>query len=1049
MKRFLSISILAISIKFSLFSQSISGIINIYTPVTSINNTSCTPSITVLSSAGFSVGDTVLIIQMKGAAIDSSNTVAFGTINSYGNCGNYEYNIIAGVAGNVITLKNSLLRTYTITQFVQLISVPVYNNATITGMLTAQNWSVASGTGGVLTFIDRGTTTFNANIDVGNKGFQGTPSQTTGWVGCSINFIEPASGIEALKGESIAILSANYIKGTGAPANGGGGGITDNGGGGASNFGAGGLGGQMGWMASCNTRAQLGHSLTYSNPINKIFLGGAGGDAQKSEGPGTNMGVSGAGIVILRTTGITGNNFSILAQGSSAINTVQDGGGGGGAGGTVLLECPSYAGNININTSGGAGGSANTYSLVACSAGGGGGGGIVWVSTPVVPANIIYTSNGGAGGISQSTVNGDPGSPGGSLTNLVIPQSTVAGSMTVTATPINLQCNGQTTGSATANTAGGTAPFTYVWNNGQSTSTATGLSAGNYTVTVNDNSGCSNTMTVQVTQPLVLTLTVSGTGASCNQSNGSATANVSGGTSGYTYSWSPSSQTTQNSSGLAGGNYTLTVTDANGCTNTQTVSISNSNALNTTLSQTTILCNGGTATATVTPTGGTPAFTYMWSNAQTTSVATGLTPGNYSVVITDATGCTSTQTVSISQPTAITSSVAVTNTTCGNNVGSAAVTASGGTGTLTYSWSPSGQTTPTATGLGSGIYNCTITDANGCTQTATANIVSSNGPSATASVNNNVSCNGGNNGAAAIVASGGSAPYTYSWSNGQSTSAGTNLSAGNYTVTVTDVTGCTSQQTVTITQPSAIIAVTLSSGDTCSNNTGQAGVIASNGSAPYSYSWNNGQTTQISTGLASGIYSVTITDANGCTKVAITTVSPVNGAQVNAGTNVSIMQGSNTQLNATGSSTYTWVPASNLSCTNCANPIASPSSTTTYTVFAVDASGCASVDSVTVYIEIPCDEAMTDIMPNAFSPNGDGENDVFRCYLDPRCVKEFTLNVFNRWGEKVFEALQVTDGWNGYYKDRLSNTAVYAFYCHVIFIDGKETDQKGNVSLIR
>ena len=309
-------------------AQNISGIINDYTPVTAI--ISC--GVSVGSATAFSVGDTVLLIQMKGASIDTSNSTNFGTLTSYNDAGNYEFNVIQSIIGNTITFVYNILRTYTPSDVVQLIRVPIYNSATITGTLTCQTFD--GSTGGVLVFIDNGTTTFNADINLDDKGFRGTPAQTTGWISCSINYIESQSSIEALKGEGIVILAPNYTKGTASPANGGGGGITDNGGGGGANFGAGGLGGKDGWIVNtCGLPAQGGKSLTYSNALNKIFLGAAGGDAQRSEGPGINMGVSGGGMVIIKTNGITGNNNTISTIGLDAANTIQDGGGGGGAGG--------------------------------------------------------------------------------------------------------------------------------------------------------------------------------------------------------------------------------------------------------------------------------------------------------------------------------------------------------------------------------------------------------------------------------------------------------------------------------------------------------------------------------------------------------------------------------------------------------------------------------------------------------------------------------------------------------------------------------------------
>ncbi|MFZ5554372.1 MAG: T9SS type A sorting domain-containing protein [Bacteroidota bacterium] len=212
----------------------------------------------------------------------------------------------------------------------------------------------------------------------------------------------------------------------------------------------------------------------------------------------------------------------------------------------------------------------------------------------------------------------------------------------------------------------------------------------------------------------------------------------------------------------------------------------------------------------------------------------------------------------------------------GGSTGSAAASATGGSSPYSYLWN-NGQTTQTATGLSAGTYTVTITDANGCTSSQTANITEPSALASSISSSTNVLCNGGNTGSAAASATGGTSPYTYLWSNSQSTATATGLSAGTYTVTITDANGCTSSQTVMITQPTALSVSTTTTPSGCSDSTGTATATPSGGVTPYTYLWSNGQTLQTATSLPADIYTITITDANGCIVSQADTVSCATG----------------------------------------------------------------------------------------------------------------------------------------------------------------------------
>ncbi|MBI4929933.1 MAG: gliding motility-associated C-terminal domain-containing protein [Bacteroidetes bacterium] len=625
-------------------------------------------------------------------------------------------------------------------------------------------------------------------------------------------------------------------------------------------------------------------------------------------------------------------------------------------------------------------------------------------------------------------------------------------------------CNGQCNGTATVTQTGGTLPITYSWNTvpAQTTPTATGLCAGSYSVLVTDAAANTTTANVLVTQPAAIAATTTVTSASCGSSNGSATVNASNGTSPYTYSWNPSTQTTATATGLTAGSYTVTVTDVNGCTQIATALVTTTPGLAATMASTDPLCNGGSnGFASATPTGGTSPYTFSWSTspAQTSSSATGLSAGTYTVLITDAAGCIGTQTVTLFQPTAITSSVSTTNTTCGASTGSAAVTASGGTGGLTYSWNPGGQTTPSISNLAAGTYSCTVTDANGCTQTSNGTVANANGPTATILSQVNVTCSGGTNGSANSSATGGTAPYTYSWNTTppQTTANATGLSAGNYVVTVTDASGCSNTQTVAITAPAALSASVTNTPATCGliPPDGSATAAATGGTSPYTYTWSNFQSTQTITGLAAGSYSVLITDASGCSQTFTTIVTISNGPTATATASpATITQGSSSTLTASGGITYLWNTGATTSTIS-----VSPTVTTSYTLVVTDANYCTDTTVVTVSVEppsVPCGNKY--YFPNAFSPNGDNVigndgNDVLQIYppeIVP-CIKEFKLVIYDRWGEKVFETENPAEPWNGIplRKGKTMDTQVLAYYLHIVFIDGTAVDKQGNVSLVR
>lgn len=364
--------------------------------------------------------------------------------------------------------------------------------------------------------------------------------------------------------------------------------------------------------------------------------------------------------------------------------------------------------------------------------------------------------------------------------------------VSVSVTSTNISCHGGNNGSATAQAGGGNGTFTYLWSNGAQTSSVSGLTAGIYQVTVTDGENCSATSSVAISQPTELQINTSTTGETAvGASDGTATASPSGGTPDYTYVWS-NNATTATITSLAPGNYTVTVTDANGCTGVQTVTVNFYGCnISSQITSVNASCNGAAnGSAEITVGGATEPVSYLWSNGTTGSGISGLLPGNYTVTATDAAGCVTTGSATIAEPAQLLAGASSTDETSpGANDGTASCSPAGGTGAYTFLWS-NGETTSSIQNLVPGAYTVTVTDENLCTTSQSVNVRAFNCNVAAAISSTSVSCPDGNDGSATVNASGGQEPYTYLWSNGSAEATATGLSVGQYTVTVQDNAGC-------------------------------------------------------------------------------------------------------------------------------------------------------------------------------------------------------------------------------------------------------------------
>ncbi|MBL4664966.1 MAG: hypothetical protein JKY23_03285, partial [Nitrospinaceae bacterium] len=478
----------------------------------------------------------------------------------------------------------------------------------------------------------------------------------------------------------------------------------------------------------------------------------------------------------------------------------------------------------------------------------------------------------------------------GCLDSAIISVNDIGGPTVSISPSTNVTCNGGSDGTAIVTVTGGSAPYTYLWDDpgAQTTDTATGLTATIFTVTVTDNATCLATDNITITEPLALSLTGSSTDETCGQGDGTATVSVTGGVVAYTYAWDdPSTQTTATAAGLSGGTYEVIVTDANGCTDSVSVVVTNQLAGVASISVfTNATCNGvcdGTASGLIT--GGTPPFTFLWDDpgVQNTVMATGLCAGTYEVKITDATGCVDSASVTITEPGAMSLSTSTSDATCGNSDGSASVTVTGGTAPLSYLWDdPATQTNSSASSLVAGAYLVIVTDSAGCLDSSVATVNNIGGPTATISASTNLLCNAAATGSATVGAIGGTTPYTYLWSDlaAQTNAVAVSLTAGLYTVTVTDAAGCISTDFVTLTEPLAISSTTSSTDESCSGSCdGSALVFAGGGTGAFTYLWNDpgAQTTATATALCAATVTVSILDGNGCTRIDSATVNSGTG----------------------------------------------------------------------------------------------------------------------------------------------------------------------------
>lgn len=630
----------------------------------------------------------------------------------------------------------------------------------------------------------------------------------------------------------------------------------------------------------------------------------------------------------------------------------------------------------------------------------------------------------------------------------------------------NVSCNLGTDGTVDLIPSGGTAPYTYAWSNGPITEDLTGLSAGVYTLTITDTKNCSKVDSVEVTEPLPLVTSGFIKHVTCaGYQDGFIDITAYGGTLPYSYLWS-NGASTEDVAAMPGGNFTVTVTDANNCIVASLYVVIEPTPLVVQLVASDVSCYGGSnGTVAAIPSGGTTPYEYLWNNFITDSFQIGVPAGKYTVLLSDSNGCHTYDSLDIIQPPVINITGTTTDVLCnGQTTGSIDITVTGGTPGYAYDWSFGIFHTEDIDSISAGIYSVTVTDANFCTGADTFSVAQAY------NLNYNLSssspqCYGANNGFISVDITGGTLPYSYTWNTApvQHGATAVNLFGGTYTLTVTDSVNCSVTVSATINDPLPIIIDAVSTDSKCSNTpTGSVVVTVTGGVPPFKYELNGIlQSSPNFTGLLPGNYVILVRDANSCEGTTTFTVSspPVFTVDLQAPQFV-ILEGMTTQLIAYANSSqspilnYIWNPDSLLSFTNCVdpsncfNPYATPQFTTVFTVTVMNADSCYASDTVTIIVE----HEPSSFIPTAFTPNDDGLNDRFE--FDILGATTIEVSVFARWGERLYynaaqpNGITGANGWDGTKDGKLVPYDTYVYQMKITMFDGKTKDRAGTVTLM-
>ena len=536
----------------------------------------------------------------------------------------------------------------------------------------------------------------------------------------------------------------------------------------------------------------------------------------------------------------------------------------------------------------------------------------------------------------------------------------------------DVDCYGYSNGSASVSISNGSGSYSITWSNTATSSTINGLIAGTYTVNVQDLvSGCTVVGAFVVGSPDPISITEVITDVNCFGTNtGSITLTTVGGTASYAYDWRNSGNvnvgSSQNLTGVPAGIYTVNITDSKNCTFSRSFTITQPiEALNGSVVVTNADCFGSaTGGINADVWGGTPPYAYSWSSGQLSQDITGVTAGPYTLTITDAKGCTFVLSDNITEPPVLGGTISSTAVLCnGDATGSVSFAPTGGSAPYSYIWQSAttlySTTSNTLNNVPAGNYSLTVTDANGC-QYTTSTTVTEPSELIGSAVVTNVNCFAGSDGAINLTVSGGSVPYTYVWVNGMGANVGSsqdlaNITADNYTVTVTDLNLCTLVISEVVTQPNSPISVTNTTTDVlCYGDlTGAIDLTVLGGTSPFTFAWSSGQVSEDISGIPSGVYGYTITDANNCSISGSVTVNqplaPLSVTYVITEVNCFGESNGGIDISVTGGTTsysYEWANSTFLLSETGQDLVNYPADTYNYSV--TDANGCNVKDTLDI-----------------------------------------------------------------------------------------------------
>lgn len=578
-----------------------------------------------------------------------------------------------------------------------------------------------------------------------------------------------------------------------------------------------------------------------------------------------------------------------------------------------------------------------------------------------------------------------------------------------------------------------------------------------YIVTGINSSGCRDTATVLV-NVIKIASPVSVSQVQCyGLCNGSIELNPNSGVAPYNYAWSHNSAVvTPIASGLCTGNYTSTITDQHGCKLIINQVITQPDSIHISFSDTArVVCNGlNNGMARVVVSGGTLPYQYHWVTGSTLDSISSLYAGTYTITVTDQNQCTKTGAITITDTSSFNAVASLIMPRCYLECnGQAAIIANAGVPPYQYLWN-TGSINDTLFNLCSGIYNATVTESHGCIRNVFAEITQPNLLTISHSTITIPNCNGTCTGSIAVTAIGGTPPYSYVWSNGTSTdSINNNLCLGNYYVTITDAHGCTFDTTFEVLQPELLTATVTTTKVPCAEVcSGTADIVIAGGVSPYLINWDNGQQSLHATLLCLGSHTVTVTDHNNCSLTFNFSIADTSYFSVPVYAWASpdtIYESQIVQLDATviNGFTYNWTPPVSLSNAHIHNPTATPNSSTEYVIHVYDSFGCEKTDTVKIYVkEVLCSEPLI-YVPNAFTPNIDQKND--KVYVRSEIISDLYFAIYDRWGEKVFETTDINKGWDGTFRGRKCDPAVYVYYLDATCITKEKYIKKGNITLIK